>query len=110
MDLYTYIVVIDFRKAFDTVNLNILLQKFQASGILDEELEWFKNYLQCKKQTAYANGFESRKLDVTREGAIRYKARPQFILTYANDVSKVIQQSELLLFADDTAVYCQWVV
>ena len=33
----------DFRKAFDTVNHDLLLQKLSYMGVLDKELAWFKD-------------------------------------------------------------------
>ena len=38
-------VFIDLRKAFDTVNHEVLLNKLRGLGVLDGEHEWFRNYL-----------------------------------------------------------------
>ena len=34
---------IDLRKAFDTVNHKVLLNKLRGLGVLDGEHEWFRN-------------------------------------------------------------------
>ena len=39
-------IFIDLKKAFDTVNYKILLEKLEFYGIRNTELYWFKNYLQ----------------------------------------------------------------
>ena len=41
--MLTSAVFIDFRKAFDTVNHDLLLQKLFYMGVLDKELAWFKD-------------------------------------------------------------------
>jgi hypothetical protein len=46
----------DLRKAFDTVNHEILLHKMHKMGIRGVELKWFKSYLSNRKQFVYLNG------------------------------------------------------
>ena len=37
--------IIDLRKAFDTFNYEVLLNKLWVLGLMDGEHEWFRNYL-----------------------------------------------------------------
>ena len=39
------VILIDFRKAFDTVNHNILYQEMKSCGLQGTLLEWLKSYL-----------------------------------------------------------------
>ena len=48
-------IFIDFKRAFETVDREILLKKLYMYGVTHIELKWFKSYLQNRKQTAKLN-------------------------------------------------------
>jgi len=50
---------LDLKKAFDTVDINILLYKLQHYGIRGHVLNWFKTYLLNRRQFTYFNGISS---------------------------------------------------
>ena len=43
-------IFVDLKKAFDTVDHDILLEKLHDADIRDHELEWFKSYLKNRAQ------------------------------------------------------------
>ena len=54
-------IFMDLRKAFNTVNHDILLCKLDHYGLRGNILNWFKSYLTNRKQYVYING-ESPKI------------------------------------------------
>ena len=53
-------VFIDLKKAFDTVNHEILLKKMEDYGIRNTANLWFQNYLYEREQFVSINGIESK--------------------------------------------------
>ena len=52
----TIAVYLDFSKAFDTVNHEILMSKLRHKGIRGVMLSWFKSYLSNRKQYVSVRG------------------------------------------------------
>jgi hypothetical protein len=48
----------DLSKAFDPVNIEILLEKLAAIGILGDDLHWFRSYLTDRMQYTNVNGLQ----------------------------------------------------
>ena len=48
--LLTGDVFIDLRKAFDSVDHNLLVNKQETYGLSDKELSWFRSYLTERRQ------------------------------------------------------------
>ena len=63
-NLFTCGVFLDFAKAFDTVNHNLLLKKMEMYGIRGLPLQWFTNYLTNRQQYVSLAGMESSKQTV----------------------------------------------
>ena len=64
-------VFIDLRKAFNTVNHEILLQKLDHYGICELAFSWFKSYLTDRSQFVNLNSIDSKTKNVTSGQGIR---------------------------------------
>ena len=96
---------VDLRKAFDTVNHEILLKKLLCYGISQINLDWCTNYLSNRVQRTRANGAISGPQHVTcgvPQGSV---LGPLFFILYVNDVQSAVKVSKLQLYADDTVIY-----
>ena len=62
---YSCGVFLDFQKAFDTVNHNILLKKLHHYEIRGITNDWFKSYLNNRTQQTKVNDSISEKTEVT---------------------------------------------
>ena len=58
------VLFLDLKRAFDTVDHNILLTKLSFLGICDKTLHWFKSYFTDRTQQCYVNGYLSGKVQV----------------------------------------------
>jgi hypothetical protein len=94
-------VCMDLKKAFDTVNFNILLDKLEYYGFRGTCLNWFKSYLIGRTQFTVANECLSNVKHTTcgiPQGTVLY---PLLFLLYINDIANSVSSFHVKLFADD---------
>lgn len=103
--LHTGVVFMDFRKAFDTIQHACLLEKLPYYGIESVELEWIKDYLFNRSQTVIFDNVKSSPLPVTHGVPQGSVIGPLLFNILINDISQVVDKAEIILYADDTAIY-----
>ena len=102
----TYAIYIDFSKAFDTIDHDILLNKLQHLGFTGKARSWFKSYLKGRSQTVIANETKSKPYKITHGVPQGSVLGPLMFLLYINDISESITFSDHELYADDTILLC----
>ena len=100
-------VLVDFRKAFDLVDHEILLRKLKCYKCNDSCLSWFESYLCHRKQRVSLNNNLSSTSEVIHgvpQGSI---LGPLLFLIFINDLPLYLENktSTIDLYADDTTIY-----
>ena len=102
--MFTGVVMIDLRKAFDVVNHNLLLKKLQVYGLNTNSLKWFQSYLSGGYQKVCVDGKLSEPL-VIHSGVLQGSILgPALFLLVINDLPLVLKNN-IGIHADDPTLY-----
>ncbi|CAB3982156.1 Hypothetical predicted protein [Paramuricea clavata] len=105
-NLQSDIIYLDFAKAFDSVDHQILLRKLKSYGVTGRLLDWFRNYLSGRTQRVVVEGVPSSWVPVISgvpQGSI---LGPILFAVFINDLPEVISNgSPEAMYADDTKLF-----
>ena len=98
------VIYLDFAKAFDKVDHNILLRKTQSLGIQGKTLKWIQAFLKNRQQRVIVNGKLSSQRQVISGVPQGSVIGPLLFLILIADIDKNTSHSAVSSFADDTRV------
>ena len=99
-------VLLDFSKAFDKVDHNLLLSKINKTGIHGPLLAWISSFLTDRTQSVVVDGCLSDSKSVLSGVPQGTVLGPLFFLFYINDICDNLSPGTFIrLFADDSLLY-----
>lgn len=101
----TFLILLDFSKAFDSVNFELFISKLKYIGCDDVVCNWFTNYLLNRLQIVKYNGLLSQPMQ-TKSGVPQGSILGPLLYTvYTFDLPYCIKHCQYHLYADDLQLY-----
>lgn len=97
----------DFSKAFDRIDIPMLLFKLQKIGVENTLLNWIESYLSDRTQIVKFNGKFSRFIKVTSGVPQGSHLGPLLFILFINDVSSFLKHIKIITYADDMKLYME---
>ena len=103
--IFSAVIFIDLKKAFDTLDDGMFLAKLYHYGVNRIEHDWFRSYLNNRKQFCKVNG-DSSKLQSIEIGILQGSCLgPLLFLLYINDLPFALpSEAHATMYADEATI------
>lgn len=98
------LVLLDYSKAFDTIDHKILCLKLEYYGFDNKSIEFFKSYLTNRRQKVVLDNFSSDFQSILAGVPQGSVLGPLLFLIYTADIHTSVEHSKIQAFADDQQV------
>ena len=98
------VVLLDLKKAFDTVDHDVLLGKLSLYGIQESAYDWCKSYLNNRTQKCVVNGSLSKVCSLSCGVPRETILGPLLFLIYINDLPNCLSFCQPRMYADHTHI------
>ena len=100
----TDVIYLDYAKAFDSVDHELLMEKLRKYGISNKLLEWLQSFLRHRSQTVVVDKRSSYTAPVISGVPQGTVLGPLLFIIFINDISLLPLTSNIGIFADDTKI------
>lgn len=97
----------DFSKAFDRVDIPMLLFKLKKAGIDSSLLRWLESYLTGRIQIVKFEGSLSKPINVISGVPQGSHLGPLLFILFINDIYALLKQLKVLTYADDMKLFME---
>ena len=95
-------VYLDYSRAFDRVDIGLLLVKLKRYGVHSQIVEWMESFLTDRKQKVVLDGSKSEIATIISGVPQGSVLAPLLFLIFINDLEGVVKDALLSFFADDS--------
>ena len=97
-------IYLDYAKAFDKVDHQLLVEKVRRYGFPDALVNWIASFLSMRRQLVVVKGVQSREAPVISGVPQGSVLGPVLFLIFINDLENKVLNSNIFFFADDTRI------
>lgn len=97
-------IYLDYAKAFDKVDHNLLLEKLKIYGFPQQLIDWISSFLKDRPQEVVVNGIKSFLVKIISGVPQGTVLGPILFILFINDMDLCVKHSKVRFFADDTRI------